>query len=260
MKPTASHLALVMPLLALAGCVAAALAQGDQDRIFLNDGTVLAGQIVEATGGKYWLLLPDGSMTSAAFEDIARVEKATTASDPASDPATAPAAQPAPQAAQAQPAAQAPAPPVAIPAYAAEDDDDDDEPRSERKARRGIGGGFDLGLVTAGRLRFHVETAAINNIDVRLGLGPAVAMPYFWYAYPVFFVNPQVGFFGDAPVHLVVGAALGVDSNYGYGFGGFNIAADFDANGPFHAEVGGIIGSVAGYPAVIPDISIGWVW
>ncbi len=273
---------------------APAWAGGTVDRLVLRDGSVIEGQLLEPKDGRLWILAADGTMQSAPYEDIVRVERgeavfeepAAPAAPPTEAPASPPTASPPTAPPPPEPAAVAspPAPAnlkvVALPAApeaagadetadAADDtatddgaapvvDEAEDKAALRRaEARRGLGFGVDIGTLLGGRLRLHVNGRALAFVDVRAGVAPLLN-PYGVDG--SFMVVPQLGFFGGRPVHLVVGTPVGVSDVTGEGYAGLLFAADFDPRGAFHIDAGATYGILGGELALGPVVDVGWVW
>jgi hypothetical protein len=218
-------LAALFPL-ALAGCIGTAAADAlDHDVITLVTGERLVGELVDVQDGKYWMLLSSGRMVATGFHDVARVEMAG-----------------------AEPVAPAEIP---LPEWT----------RGQGGATGGagtIGGGFDFGLLMGGRLRFHIESPAIDHVDLRLATSLLWASSVGAAAY----VGGEVAFFGESPVHLAlsVNAGPALVSGSLYPFIGLGAGLQFDPRGPFEVHLGAIVGTDFSSLAIAPELSTSWVW
>jgi hypothetical protein len=216
-------LALFLPLV-LAGCAAASASALDADVITLKDGTQLVGELVDLQDGKYWFMRRDGVMVAVAFRDVARVEMHGSEAVPAAD--------------------------LPLPEW------------GEAPAKTGeagtIGGGFDFGLSMGGRLRFHVESPAVDHVDVRVGEN------LFWASGlgVVLGVSGEIAFFGESPVHLslALDAGPGLFSGSLYPFVGAGAGVIADPQGPFEFHAGVLVGTNFSSFAVGPDLAVAWVW
>ena len=212
----------------IAGCVAAALAGDNEDRLILKSGAVMSGTILETRNGQYWMELEDGRVVGVAFEEVDRVEKATQSGDRS--------------------------PPTEYGDSRLEEDH-----RGTSKSDKGpVGGGFDIGLLSGGRVRFRSSSRAVAHIDLRLAAGIGLLSGS---VYPVVLFAPELAFFNPSPVHLTVAPVLGAVVSSGlypmFGAGG---GVQFEVGSGGHIDLGLIGASYSSSPLIIPQASFGWVW
>lgn len=220
----------------VAGCVAAALAADQWDRVYLNNGDVVEGRIEEARQGKFWITTPAGDLVSVPFQDVAKVLRAHP--EPTA-PVTAP-AMPEPKPVPVQTMPYQPPPPPRDP----------DEPM--------VGGGIYVGSVSGGRMRFKVHSPAIHHVDLRVGLG--LFMDYAGSVYALAGLGPELGFFEYSRFHLAIGFMVGKELEWGYNFFTTGAAVQFDPAGPVELHLGAQLGIMGYYPGILPDVSVAFVW
>lgn len=237
----------------VAGCVAVVIAGDARDQVVLKSGAIHHGELLEARDGQYWLQLSDGTLQAFPFADVERVVKAsevgTTPEPPPQDLA------PSPLSAAEQRTAAHPEPKQA----AAEPTSEAKPPRDERT----VGGGFDVGLVTAGRLRFRLNNPVIANIDLRAGAAGGVIASSSAVPFPLVFIGPEVSFIKNSRVHptlaLQVGAGVYSSSVYPWVGGGAGIKIDLTRVVELNASAAvGVLGS--SYVGVVPDVGVSFVW
>lgn len=200
---------------------------GEYDVVVLEDGTKVEGTIVETKDGAFWIVLVDGRMTSIPLEDVLRVDFAAKDDDDDDD---------------------------------RDDDDDDDSERADPYDRAGMGGGFEFGSFMGARVRFYVPGSAMANIDIRTGVGLGLVGTSF-SPYPLLVSGPEFAFF-DAPVHLVLSVAGGINLNsspYPAVLGGVGGRVDAPGN-PFEFQFGVRVGLMYGNFGFQPDLTVGFVW
>jgi hypothetical protein len=234
----------------LAGCISLATA-ADRTVLELKSGARIAGELIDVRDGRYWVLLPNGTMVSYALADVARVDGRLTGDTPLAVPVDAP------------PPAEGTAPDAITPDETGPDGKvvsaDEAEVAPPPPRQHLLGGGYELGLVTGARLRFHIETPAIDHVDIRAGQG--------------FIINggldlglltgAEIGFFGKSIVHLALAVDAGVElvSAYTfYPFVGVGGTVQYDPKGPFECGLGAVVGTDTLDMAVVPEASLAWVW
>ncbi len=213
-------------LLLLALGTAAPAWAADPDVLTLTSGEQLVGELVDVRDGRYWILLADGRMVNVDFRLVTLVEMGS------HDDA-------------------APVAPGDLPLPAWSESPPDERPF--------LGGGFDVGLWTGGRLRFRVQTPLIAHVDLRLGVSPAVA-PGLGLA---ILTGMDVAFPEKSPVRFTLGGSVGTATFYGdfYPFVSGGPGLQIDPDGPFEIHVGFGIGTTFSQGVtIVPDISVGWVW
>ncbi|MFN7145531.1 MAG: hypothetical protein ACK4YP_17280 [Myxococcota bacterium] len=225
----AMRLASLLPSVLLAGCVASAAAADPfpKDTLTLATGERLVGELLDVRDGRYWMLLDDGSMISVAFRNVVRVEMA----------------------------GGAPPEPVAVdelplPSW------DVEAPAEEE--HRAIGAGFDFGLTQGARVRFRIGTPAISHVDVRGGLQLLVGSGAGFG----FITGAEIALFGKSPVHLTFSVNAGPSLVFGsfYPFVGAGPGVQFDPPGAMEVHLGLVAGTTFSSFAVVPDLSLSWVW
>jgi len=125
------------------------------DVLTLVSGERLTGDLVDLRDGRYWVLLPDGTVVSVDMHAVRLLERGD-ARD--ADPADLP-----------------------LPDWRVRD------PREDNA----IGGGFDIGLTTSLRVRFRRDARVLAHIDARLSAGPMLSAGFGVFVGPEFALFPD---------------------------------------------------------------------
>ena len=252
-------------LLFVAACLFAGASTG-ADVVLLVDGTKYTGTVTGSSAGHWSIRLADGSVVEVPYAKVERIDLAPRDTEGA--------------AGSGDGGQEGKSDDDAYDFRRSDDkerdDRDDRDERDDRdrgrsrKERSGVGGGFEVGTVTSGRLRFYIPGKAVHHVDIRLGAGLGLTRSSSGYAYVGLtpFAGAELGFF-DAPVHLAVSLALGpalITSSFtsfsvaGL-FVGTGLAVQIDTGGPFEMNFGVMAGPASlGYTVIIPDLAFGFVW
>lgn len=290
---------ILLPILLLAGCVAAAWAGSSRDQLRLKDGRIIEGKIVGTRDGVYWIELPDGTLVSFPFSQIDLVERATVpagAAEGDSSPAAPTLALPASEdelfppppsltpAADSEaadplyPPATAPMHPGAPDAYsvyppAGEGDGYSDPPPAPplppvhaRKKQDPFEAGFEVTSIGVGpRFSYKVTSPILDSIGIRGGVttGIIVGDTYFAGSFSAdLYAAVAVDWIGNSPIQIetTLGPALHMMYYPGMVMG---LAARFEPPGHIQLNAGALLSvslPYSYYPLVIPDVSVAFVW
>ncbi len=213
---------LVLAVLAPRVAAAAEPVPGERVELQTRQGTLLVGELIDVRDGRYWLLLDDGTMVSAAIEDV-------TPGGAEPPPATLP-----------------------LPDWGREDRAERTEAASNARA---VGGGFELGLLQGGRVRFRNASPVLHHVDARLSIATVTNAGTTL----VVLTGGEAAFLPKGPIHLAASLDVGFSASGGalVGVGGAFI---YDPRGAFELRGGAIFGIGTASAAFIPVLSGAWMW